>query len=92
MKTIFAFFAALANIRFFFEKAEQYIIEPIKKWNHNRKMKKIDTHYEAKQKRIQEINEQIDVERKKPVTEDSDEALRELTRKLQNLGKESIDV
>lgn len=49
--------------------------------------RKIDAHYEAKKKVLTQTRAKIEVEQRKPTEEQDDEVLRNLQRRLSNMGE-----
>lgn len=85
---LMAIVEAIKLIGVAFKSFNSYIIQPFIAWNKKRKDKKIDKHYEDKINRRNSLTQEIEAERTKNPSNESDERLRELTRKLQNLGGE----
>jgi hypothetical protein len=88
MGKLLIIFEAIKALGVIFTKLDKWIVEPFKKWNKKRKDKKIDKHYQNKIDRIDTIKTEINNERLKPATKESDKRLEELLRKLHNLGAE----
>jgi replication fork clamp-binding protein CrfC len=87
MAYFWAIVKAIPAIVTIFSKIEEYVIKPLSKWWKRRQDKKIDDHYKKKQERRDRLNTDIESERKAPNTQESDERLRQLMRKLHNLGE-----
>ena len=70
------------------DKVDEYIIKPLIKAYKEHQDRKIDKHYAKKAERIERLKQGIEAERKAEATPESDEKLREMVRKLNNLGVE----
>lgn len=70
-----------------FKSFNSYVLQPFIAWNKKRKDKKIDSHYQSKIDRAERLKIEIDTERKKLNTPESDAKLEDMVRKLHNLGE-----
>jgi len=84
---IMAIVEAIKALKYMFDKFESYVIKPLIKWYRIRQDKKIDKHYADKEARRERLKLEIESERLGKPTELSDEKLRQLMRKLKNLGE-----
>jgi hypothetical protein len=86
MAKFWAIIEAIKAFKWFAAKIEEYIIKPSIKAYNEYKFRKIDKHYELKQKRRDELEREINSAITSGTLDESDEKLRQLMRKLHNLG------
>ena len=83
---LLAIFEAIKALSYLFKKFEEYIIIPFKKWLKKRRERQTTDHYQSRNTELEALKNEIEVERKKENTKDSDEKLKKLLRNLHNLG------